>query len=450
MKNNKKTIKNLIWIAIMLTSIISLIIVYQKYNYNNFEKSVRERDKTEFTRDSEVKFSDMSSYKIENIDYNDAIFSETVTVIPNMPYKVSCMVKTENVVSTGSLGGAQICLKGTTEQSVPVSGTTDWQEVTFVFNSKDAEEVDIGFRLGGFDSTAKGTAWFSDIKVEIGTVVNDNNWKVGCFIFPLIDVDVEVNGKTEHVKLEMTYNDINAVHTNLNRFQFSVQEISGNRMTIDYQIITINEPIKTLSYDDVNGYYVSSMDVYEYIDSYVQANEYDHIYVAYRMADKQKGSEILESDWIGLGGMDYFGIGFSNIRMPDDEENLVYQYDYRINTFPEEVFVHEFLHTLERNAKEYGFERPELHDYQKYGYSEDKLEGLKEWYSDYMKKEINYNGTKIGLPEEIYSYKPVHQNSFKYSTQVDAMQEPENIIEIIRMLFGRVGKMFTYDRNMIE
>lgn len=38
------------------------------------------------------------------------------------------------------------------------------------------------------------------------------------------------------------------------------------------------------------------------------------------MADTQMGENILVNDWIGLGGMDYYGIGFSNIRMPDDSK----------------------------------------------------------------------------------------------------------------------------------
>ena len=54
--------------------------------------------------------------------------------------------------------------------------------------------------------------------------------------------------------------------------------------------------------------------------------------------------------------MDYYGIGFSNIRLPNSSKSYIYKYDTRINTFPEEVFLHEFLHSLERTAKEYGYE----------------------------------------------------------------------------------------------
>lgn len=161
------------------------------------------------------------------------------------------------------------------------------------------------------------------------------------------------------------------------------------------------------------------------------------------------GNTTLTSDWIGLGGMEYWGIGYSNIRLPDSAKNYAYKYSYNYNTFPEEVYIHEFLHTLERNSEEYGYDVPDLHDYEKYGYSEDRLEGQKAWYIDYMNQEIEYNGEKIGLPAEIYTYKPVHESNFKYSRELDVMQEPENIIEAIRNLFNRVVKLFNYNENNV-
>ena len=52
--------------------------------------------------------------------------------------------------------------------------------------------------------------------------------------------------------------------------------------------------------------------------------------------------------------MDYYGIGYSNIRLPNSSKSYIYRYDTRINIFPEEVFLHEFLHSLERTSEEYG------------------------------------------------------------------------------------------------
>lgn len=130
--------------------------------------------------------------------------------------------------------------------------------------------------------------------------------------------------------------------------------------------------------------------------------------------------------------MDYYGIGFSNIRLPNDSKSYVYQYNSKANTFPEEVFLHEFLHSLERNAEEYGYQRPELHDYQKYGYENEALVGQKKWYTDYMNQTIRTIGGNIGLPSEIYTLKPAKNSNFIDSYErEDVFQEPENIIEEI-------------------
>ena len=139
--------------------------------------------------------------------------------------------------------------------------------------------------------------------------------------------------------------------------------------------------------------------------------------------------------------MDYYGIGFSNIRLPNDSRSYIYKYNTRVNTFPEEVFLHEFLHSLERNAEEYGYDRPELHDYEKYGYENERLEGQKQWYTDYMNKEIKTTEGNIGLPAEIYTLKPAKNSDFDYSYKMeDVFKQPENIIEEIMEIFDNLGR----------
>ena len=136
--------------------------------------------------------------------------------------------------------------------------------------------------------------------------------------------------------------------------------------------------------------------------------------------------------------MDYYGIGYSNIRLPNSSKSYIYRYDTRINTFPEEVFLHEFLHSLERTSEEYGYDIPALHDYEKYGYKNQNLIGLKNWYKDYMNKNIKTSNGYIGLPEQIYTLKPAKNSDFEYSYKIDEFQEPQNLIEDIRQLFKNV------------
>ena len=137
--------------------------------------------------------------------------------------------------------------------------------------------------------------------------------------------------------------------------------------------------------------------------------------------------------------MEYNQIGFANIRLPKDNRH-VYEYS-NSNTFPEEVFIHEFLHTLERNEKDNGNEIISLHDYEKYGYAESRTEGLKEWYKDYMQNSI-VGGENKGITDFAYSSKPIQESNFEYSISLNYLQEPQNIIEEIRSIITRVGNLF--------
>lgn len=146
-------------------------------------------------------------------------------------------------------------------------------------------------------------------------------------------------------------------------------------------------------------------------------------------------NDIEIKDWIGLGSMDYYGIGFSNIRLPNSENSYIYKYSMNRNEFPEEVFLHEFLHSLERNSQEYGYTIPALHDYEKYGYKNERVDGLKLWYQDYMNNNIKSTKGNIGLQSEIYKLKPAKNSDFQYSYKLEEFQEPKNIMEEIKQLF---------------
>lgn len=428
-KRRNKIISNIF--AIIL--IIITIILYRKYDFNFYTKGIKETGRTVFSRDSEIKYSEARSYKIENKIANDAMFYKEIEVRQNTPYKVTCMIKTENVsgATEDPLAGAQICLNGTEEHSRVLSGNNDWTKVEFLFNSKNNESVEIGFRLGGVLLEATGEAWFSDLTIEEGISDTTNTWNFGCFILNNINVEID----NEIVKLSMSNYEKSTVVSDMKKLQGSIVEMSSNQMNIEYNIIEIDEALTTLSFDDENGYYIGEKDVYNLIDSYVNQNEYDHIFVCTNLPLESKltnGGPVEE--WIGLGNMIYLGKGFSNVRVLTD--------GYYSSTFSEEVYIHEFLHTLERNSKEYGYSVPVLHDYEKYGYSDENVEGLKKWYIAYMNSNIRSNGKYIGLPSEIYTLKPAQKSDFKFSYELDLLDEPENISEIIQSIIAKIKNVF--------
>ena len=437
----KKNIRQLILIIIIL--IIGSVVI-SKYNFYDYTKSVRDKGKTSFSRDNSVKCSDMKSYKIENKNFNDAMFSKSIEVKPNTPYKVTCMVKTENVQNENNLknGGAQIAIKDTVECSKSVIGTTDWTELTFMFNSKNRENVEIAFRLGGYEEKSKGTAWFSDFKLEEGSSDVNNNWNVALFMIENVDLNLDLNGNgnTTKYSFSMSAKDIISLENSINRLPDTIKEFSKNKMSMTYDVIRIKEPLTNISYNEANEYYVSPHDVTGLIDKYLEKEEYDYIYVAVRLGDLSKSRTVLVHDWIGLGGMDYYGVGFANIRLPDSEDSHIY--NVGLNTFAEEVFLHEFLHTLERNEKEYGNKNiVELHAYKDYGYKENT--GLKEWYKVYMQNNINNaNGKKGGLTANIYTSKPPQKSNFKYSYELNSLDDPSNLIEEISILVNKITSLF--------
>lgn len=140
--------------------------------------------------------------------------------------------------------------------------------------------------------------------------------------------------------------------------------------------------------------------------------------------------------------MQYNGIGFSNIRVTENINNI-YKYNANRNVFPEEVYLHEFLHTLEKNSIERDYNIPELHDNEKYGYYKDNKKGLKDWYEAYMNKKIkdDSNNSFIGLPEEIYKYKPTNESNFEYGTKLDLLKEPENIIQQLEIMIKKIKEI---------
>lgn len=322
-------------------------------------------------------------------------------------------------------------------------GTSDWTKVTFLFHSKNRTSIDIGFRLGGYEEKSKGIAWFSDFKIEEGTLDIDNQWNVACFVIKNIDVNVNLNQRPTHIKLKMSDSDIIDIEDNVRRLKDTMKSISNNKIDMNCEMIYIDTPLTSISYDEENEYYVDPKDARNLIQEYLDKKEYDYIYVAVRLGNLNESKDILVHDWIGLGGMDYYGIGFSNIRLPDSKNSYIYKYDSRINTFPDEVFVHEFLHTLERNEKEFGnMSLAKLHDNELYGYQRESLDGLRKWYAAYMQNNIVKNGINVGLTGNAYISKPIHESNFKYSYEINELQEPQNIIEEINSLINRIKRLF--------
>lgn len=281
---NRTRFGNIAYTITLIFLIVMLYFAYQYYQTNNFNDFVRSEKNlytSEFKRDSEIKYNNQRSYKISSAEYNDAMFYKNIKVEKDTPYRVRCMVKTKNVTSEEEKAGvgAEISIEGATERSVAIQGTNDWQEIELIFNSKNRESVNIGFRLGGNLGQAKGEVWFSNFTIEEGVAEQNNDWKFACFI--LNTTDVEINN--EQIKLEVTKSDKNDIKNTIRLFENLCKTLSEEKMTAECDIYEIEEPLTKLSYDEEFGYYVSPEDVETHIKDTISKNTYDHIFIIVRL-----------------------------------------------------------------------------------------------------------------------------------------------------------------------
>ena len=452
-KRKKRMIYNflyrLFFVLFLGVIILGTYLFYETFYFGEFTKAQTNKTGTNYYRVDDA-------FCLENVEFNDSLIYKKIDVEKNTAYRITYKVKTENVVGFYNNEeiddnlcyryqiGAVAAILNTTESSEAVTGNTDWKEMSFIFYSKNRNEIKLCFRLGGYRGEAKGKAYFKDFKLEKSIKTPDKNWNVVCFNIENVDTTLE----GIKYRLSMTEEDKKLVKSNMNSFKNTMEDFSEGKMTVTTNIIDIREPLTAFSYSDENEYYIDPDNVFRLIDKYVKEDKYDHIFIAVRMGDTSKGLDIPVKDWIGLGGMQYRDIGFSNIRMPSNmQSSVMYKYDTRYNVFPEEVFVHEFLHSLERNLKEYDTNFPELHSSEDYGYKDEGTSSIKAWYRDYMRHNIKTEEGTTGLTDIVYSTMPRHNDDFENSMQIKFEVEPRNFFEGIIKI---IKDVFTSTKNKIN
>lgn len=214
--------------------IIAIIVIYQMWHiyklndFGNFIKAEYSPNVSFFSRDDNIRYSDSYSYKIESKDYNDALIYRTIDVEKETVYKITAMVKFENVENqtNDSNAGVNIGIMDTTEKSNSLVGTGDWQPIYFKFNSKNRTNIDIVFRLGSYDGNSKGTVWFSDFTLEKGEKDTSNNWNFVCLIMKNLEVKTQKDGVSIETDMQLRDTEIELVNKNMKRFQTSIKETS--------------------------------------------------------------------------------------------------------------------------------------------------------------------------------------------------------------------------------
>lgn len=363
----------------------------------------------EFSIDAKNYYKDSRySIKLSNkTDYNYCDVSKTIKVEPLTTYKFSAMVKYSGYKaspdSEGKYKGAFLREFYVNEDGdwinlnhSSATKSSEWTKLECMFTTAEGQtEAILNLFNGYLNNDCKGTAWFSDIKVEKAELTNE--WNVLAIAFKNVDADINLKGKkidlttkkkgTINYKASYTDEEITEFKNVVNKLYSTLDTMSDGLVDVkDIDFVTVNDPITELAdydYDGdkwgtgaIHGFSLNENKIKQVstiIDEKLKEKPYNMV-VVYAPLGKVCGG------WGGLNG-NYRGIPFIQLSC-----NLAIR-DY-YGDFPESTIVHELIHQLEYKSRTlYGVDIPSLHARSDYGYG-DSGESEYNWYRDYMRDEV--------------------------------------------------------------
>jgi hypothetical protein len=210
-------------------------------------------------------------------------------------------------------------------------------------------------------------------------------WKMIVLVYRNIDATyIDQSGVTQHAVHAMSDRDYNYVMYMLSRLADTIATWSAGDAIMNVTVVTVDEPMRSLNADGSANEYQARKE----IDRYNPGGVYDCISIVYSLDDIWVSGVAS----VGLSGTAN-GAGFSRIHVP------INYIDWG-STYPEEIFIHEWLHNVEGYYRGLGYNAPNLHDAEAYGYQPDPNAGgsWHEWYEDYMQNKVWDGSQYIGVP----------------------------------------------------
>lgn len=318
---------------------------------------------TKFSVDDKV-HTDNSWYsiKLENTDYNVSNVERTYDVEPYTTYRFSAMVKYSGYVLSPDAkyleSGATI---GEHFSHVNSGFTTssNWTFMEYEFTTGNETTHTLALQNGIYWGDCKGTAWFSDVKLE--KVEMTNSWNILVLFFKNVDATLTLNGKTVHHKTSVTEAKINEINTYcLDKLPTLFRDLSNNKMTVNsIDRYFIDEAVTEKDFAPykkegvVTGFCIDteiSELMHKTFDKYLAQKHYNQIIVFYPI-------DYMSGGWFGLGGTEYKGAGTAQINSGQDTNFE------KGDRFQGQVAVHEICHGLANRSKAInGKKTPDFHD----------------------------------------------------------------------------------------
>jgi hypothetical protein len=190
-----------------------------------------------------------------------------------------------------------------------------------------------------------------------------------------------------------------AICKSIDDFKSDITSKSNWQITANTTIIKCDTELSDYSKLSF-GYYIDAKDAFEYLENEnISMDSYDHVFFVTCFPD-------LPRSYFGLGGTFIQGdCGFSFIVYGSGAmDSTEYCYNISQTNWPAGLYVHEFIHSLERYAAKFGYFVPSADGAEKYGY--ENIDHWRNYYTDILNNNVFHDGEYIGVPFEVWSLPP--------------------------------------------
>lgn len=233
----------------------------------------------------------------------------------------------------------------------------------------------------------------SDTTTSVGPPAT---WKGLLLIYRHTDVTfTRSDGSTYRLRATMSDKMYSLSRDVVAKFVKAAGNWSDDYTAMDLKIVDVSRTLDELSQLSNGKYWVGPKSVRTELDKYAPTGTYDSIFVLWEAKDSD-GVRVPTGGW-GLTvspGPWANGAGFSSIHTPAE----YWWWDVK---YPQEVFVHEWLHQVLFFHENAGRLKLDLHGEAQYGYK--AIDGsYKHWLSDVMRGLVKDGSKYIGLSYEIW------------------------------------------------
>jgi hypothetical protein len=353
--------------------------------------------------DYTVKRNDEFSYCIRDHRANDLRIVKKFAVLPDTIYYVTADVRTENVINHENKEDPVGACISTHDWffSKNLFGTNHWKTVGVLGRSDEWGNITVSFNLGYTFNTCSGCAWFENIRfIPVDEITKESStWKFLAVLLTESGIDTFDSHTGTPLQLHhvMSNEERTLIRNSLHTFEKDMNLDAEGLFSIEVDILEAQKPYTDYAKNNF-GYVVSRSSARRYLESLgVDILSYDHVI----LIACQPG---LPVNYYGLGGLSILDqVGYSFILHADLQSSMPYLRGERENSWIPSIYVHEFLHSIERCANSLNLPVP-LIDGDRFGYPD--VEEYRSWYRDFMHKRLRANGNLLGVDPRIWKLKP--------------------------------------------